>query len=85
VAWFLGDNDSRTPMYDPVSGGGFDGLERFGRNENQGAESTLAVLSTFQRTRRCRSPSRRPAVRGPDADRRLDGVSPVAPGATVRR
>jgi len=52
VAWFLGDNDSRTPMYDPVSGGGFDGLERFGRNENQGAESTLAVLSTFQRARR---------------------------------
>jgi len=52
VAWFLGDNDSRTPMYDLVSGGGFDGLERFGRNENQGAESTLAVLSTFQRARR---------------------------------
>jgi hypothetical protein len=52
VAWFLGDNDSRTPMYDRVSGGGFDGLERFGRNENQGAESTLAVLSTFQRARR---------------------------------
>ena len=51
VAWFLGDNDSRTPMYDRVSGGGFDGLERFGRNENQGAESTLAVLSTFQRAR----------------------------------
>ena len=52
AAWFLGDNDSRTAMYDPVSGGGFDGLERFGRNENQGAESTLAVLSTFQRARR---------------------------------
>ena len=51
VAWFLGDNDSRTPMYDPVSGGGFDGLERFGRNENQGAESTLAALSTLQRAR----------------------------------
>jgi len=52
AAWFLGDNDSRTPMYDPVSGGGFDGLERSGRNENQGAESTLAALSTFQRARR---------------------------------
>ena len=44
AAWFLGDNDSRTPMHDPVTGGGFDGLERFGRNENQGAESTLAAL-----------------------------------------
>ena len=51
AAWFLGDNDSGTPMHDPVSGGGFDGLERFGRNENQGAESTLALLSTLQQAR----------------------------------
>jgi len=36
------------PLYDPVSGDGCDGLERFGRNENQGAESTLAALSTLQ-------------------------------------
>jgi hypothetical protein len=35
-----------------VSGGGYDGLERLGRNENQGAESTLALLSTFQLARR---------------------------------
>ena len=51
AAWFLGDNDSGTPMHDPVTGGGFDGLERFGRNENQGAESTLALLSTLQQAR----------------------------------
>ena len=43
AAWFVGDNDSETPMHDPVSGGGFDGLERRGRNENQGAESTSGV------------------------------------------
>ena len=49
--WFLGDNDSGTPMYDPVTGGGYDGLERYGRNENQGAESTLALLSTLQQAR----------------------------------
>ena len=48
VAWFVGDNDSRTPMLDPDTGGGFDGLERGGRNENQGAESTLALISTTQ-------------------------------------
>lgn len=48
VTWFLGANDAGTPLYDPVSGGGCDGLERRGRNENQGAESTLAVLSTLQ-------------------------------------
>jgi hypothetical protein len=46
--WFLGENDAQTPLYDPVSGGGCDGLERSGRNENQGAESTLALISTFQ-------------------------------------
>jgi hypothetical protein len=34
-----------------VSGGGCDGLERYGRNENQGAESTLALVSTLQHAR----------------------------------
>jgi hypothetical protein len=50
--WFLGDNDSATPMFDPRTGGGYDGLERCGRNLNQGAESTLAMLSTAQQARR---------------------------------
>ena len=52
AAWFDGDNDAQTPLWDPRTGGGFDGLERFGRNENQGAESTLALLSTRQQTQR---------------------------------
>jgi hypothetical protein len=47
-AWFLGDNDCATAMLEPASGGGFDGLERGGRNHNQGAESTLAMISTMQ-------------------------------------
>jgi hypothetical protein len=47
-AWFLGDNDASTPMVDPNTGAGFDGLQRTGRNLNQGAESTLAALSTAQ-------------------------------------
>ena len=50
--WFLGDNDSATPMFDPRTGGGYDGLERRGRNLNQGAESTLAMLATAQQVRR---------------------------------
>jgi hypothetical protein len=50
--WFLGENDTGTALYDPVSGGGCDGLERRGRNENQGAESTLALISTFQQAHR---------------------------------
>jgi hypothetical protein len=48
VAWFLGDNDAHTPMFDPGTGGGYDGLEPNGRNENQGAESTIALISTLQ-------------------------------------
>ena len=47
-AWFMGDNDSATPMFDAVTGAGFDGLQEHGRNLNQGAESTLALLSTAQ-------------------------------------
>ncbi len=50
--WFGGDNDSGTPMFDPRTGGGYDGLERHGRNLNQGAESTLAMLATAQQARR---------------------------------
>jgi len=50
-AWFLGDNDSEIAMIDLQTGGGFDGLQRTGRNLNQGAESTLAALSTAQHAR----------------------------------
>jgi hypothetical protein len=49
--WFLGNNDSATPMFDPHTGGGYDGLEPHGRNLNQGAESTLAMLATAQQAR----------------------------------
>jgi len=52
AGWFLGDNDCGIALYDLASGGGCDGLERAGRNENQGAESTLAMISTFQQAQR---------------------------------
>jgi hypothetical protein len=48
--WFLGANDLGVMLLDVISGGGCDGLERHGRNENQGAESTLALISTLQRS-----------------------------------
>lgn len=51
-AWFLGDNDGRHVMWDPDTGGGFDGLTPDGPNLNQGTESTLALLSTLQHARR---------------------------------
>jgi len=52
TAWFLGDNDASTPMWDPDTGGGYDGLTEYGPNLNQGAESTLALISTLQHARR---------------------------------
>ena len=51
-AWFLGDNDTGVPMVDLTTGAGFDGLQREGRNDNRGAESTLAAISTHQQARR---------------------------------
>lgn len=48
VAWFLGGNDAGVVMWDPQTGGGYDGLTPHGPNLNQGAESTLALISTLQ-------------------------------------
>jgi glycosyltransferase involved in cell wall biosynthesis len=52
--WFLGENDLRMSLYDHETKGCCDGLESYGVNRNQGAESTLsyliahlAVLQTF--------------------------------------
>ncbi len=47
-SWFLGNNDGEVPMFDPKTGAGYDGLHARGPNRNQGAESTLAMLSTAQ-------------------------------------
>jgi hypothetical protein len=52
AAWFMGDNDAQAPMWDPDTGGGYDGLHADGVNRNQGAESTLAVISTLQQAHR---------------------------------
>ena len=51
VAWFLGDNDGSHLMWDPLTGGGFDGLGPLGPNRNQGTESTLALLAALQHAR----------------------------------
>jgi hypothetical protein len=52
AAWFQGANDSGQVMWDPETGGGFDGLLVDGVNQNQGAESTLAVIATMQHAQR---------------------------------
>jgi len=40
--WFLGENELDMPLYDFETHGCCDGLESYGVNNNQGAESTLA-------------------------------------------
>ena len=55
AAWFQGDNDLGLLMWDPETGGGFDGLHADRVNLNQGAESTLAWLMALERIRAIRS------------------------------
>jgi hypothetical protein len=49
--WFLGANDVGLTLYDRATGGCADGLHPTRVNLNQGAESTLAALSTLQLAR----------------------------------
>jgi hypothetical protein len=42
--WFLGDNRLHQIIYNPCTGGCYDGLEESHVNLNQGAESTLSYL-----------------------------------------
>jgi glycosyltransferase involved in cell wall biosynthesis len=42
--WFLGANDLRQIIYNPSTGGCYDGLEEHNVNLNQGAESTISYL-----------------------------------------
>ena len=57
VRWFSGTNDAGTPMWEPATGGGYDGLHAHGANLNQGAESTLALVSAQQHAARLISTS----------------------------
>jgi hypothetical protein len=45
-AWFHGRNSLSLPLVHVLSGACYDGLQAFGVNRNQGAESTLAYLWT---------------------------------------
>ncbi|MCF6349190.1 MAG: hypothetical protein L3J20_12985 [Flavobacteriaceae bacterium] len=42
--WFLGENDLRMSLFDFETKGCCDGIEEYGINRNQGAESTIAYL-----------------------------------------
>ncbi|MFL1895328.1 glycosyltransferase [Aquimarina sp. 2-A2] len=43
-SWFLGNNHLKEIVYNPVTGGCNDGLEKYNVNLNQGAESTVCYL-----------------------------------------
>lgn len=51
IGWFAGHNDVGAVMWDTQTHGGYDGLTPTGPNLNQGAESTLALISTLQHAR----------------------------------
>ena len=42
--WFLGENHLQQIIYNPCTGGCYDGLEKHNVNLNQGAESTVSYL-----------------------------------------
>ena len=42
--WFLGKNHLHQTIYNPCTGGCYDGLEEHQVNLNQGAESTVSYL-----------------------------------------
>ena len=42
--WFLGNNQLNQIVYNPCTGGCYDGIEEFNVNLNQGAESTISYL-----------------------------------------
>jgi hypothetical protein len=52
VTWLLGGNDLGIPMLDERTGGCSDALSRTSRGRNQGAESTLAMISVLQQGHR---------------------------------
>ena len=45
--WFFGKNDLNVPLYDFESKGCCDGLEQYGINRNQGAESTICFWLAY--------------------------------------
>lgn len=67
IDWFAGNNDIGAVMWDAETNGGYDGLTASGPNLNQGAESTLALISTLQHVpRTVGSGARETSLTGPN-------------------
>jgi hypothetical protein len=59
AAWFLGANDRGVPLLDREGGGCRDGLTADGVNQNEGAESTICLITSLQLARRLQAAARR--------------------------
>ncbi len=68
-SWFTGQNEMKAPMYNPESGGCYDGLMEQGVNHNQGAESLLSYLiSRVEMDHYCRGAADQPCCHEEDED-----------------
>jgi hypothetical protein len=74
VSWVCGVNDAGVALLDITTGGGYDGLIPGGVNRNEGAESTLAVLTVLQIAHDLLPPERIATfeVRAPAPDQRAE-------------
>ena len=54
--WFLGNNHLNQIIYNPCTGGCYDGLEEYQVNLNQGAESTISYLMARLTVEKCKKP-----------------------------
>src|SRR5262249_45547823 len=64
AAWFLGRNDVGVPLLDARTGGCRDGLRRDGVNQNEGAQSTIALIGGLQQARRLQAAARSASISG---------------------
>jgi len=94
ASWLLGNNMANSPMYDPATGRGYDGIDEVPRgvNHSSGAESTIESLMTLQAIAGSpvaeRFATMRPLLMRPEAEVTDTSTSPhswvAAPASSLR-
>jgi len=74
--WFLGENRLHQIIYNPCTGGCYDGLEETHVNLNQGAESTVSYLMARLTIEKYRKPDREPCGH-PQARKTVNDVNHI--------
>jgi hypothetical protein len=62
LGWFFGMNSKSVNLYDDATGACYDGITQEGLNQNQGAESTVALLLGAERLVQAFSSAREPST-----------------------